>query len=72
MSTETTFINIKNVTVRPLKTVRHENPAIGLYSTQRLSIELEGGGKYNQVLFLESGMHALAVGEVVTNEQVTV
>jgi hypothetical protein len=71
MSTETTFINIKNVTVRPLKTSRHEDPAIGMYSTQRLVIELEDGGQHHLVLFLEAGMNALAAGEVVTNKQVT-
>jgi len=71
MSTETTFINIKSLTVRPLKISLHEDPAIGTYSTQRLIIELEDGGQHHLVLFLEAGMNALAVGEVVTNEQVT-
>jgi hypothetical protein len=71
MSIETSFVNIKSIVVGPPKTVRHEDPAIGLYTTQRLSIELEGGGKYTQVLFLEPGMHALAVGELVIHEQVT-
>ena len=71
MSIETSFVNIKRIIVGPLKTVLHPDPAIGLYSTQRLSIELDGGGTYNHVLFLDTGLNALAVGELVTNTQVT-
>ncbi|WP_211461806.1 hypothetical protein [Collimonas silvisoli] len=71
MSAETVFINIKNIAIKPLKTVRHEDSAIGVYSTQRLVVHLDDGGKHELVFFLEAGMNALAVGDVVTNEQVT-
>ena len=71
MSISTNFVNIKSIVVGPPTTVQHENPDIGLYTTQRLVVALEDGGRHHLVFFLETGMNALAVGEVVTNEQVT-
>ena len=70
MSISTNFVNIKSIAVGLPVTVQHENPAIGMYTTQRLVVALEDGGRHHLVFFLEPGMHALAVGELVIHEQV--
>jgi hypothetical protein len=71
MSISMNFVNIKSIAVGLPATVQHENPAIGMYTTQRLVIALEDGSRHHLVFFLETGMNALALGELITNTQVS-
>jgi hypothetical protein len=62
---------LKQITVKPVKARRHPDAFIGIFSTQEIVFHFEDGSKQELTLGLEAGVHALALGDLVTNEQVT-
>ena len=71
MSLRLYFSQLSHIQVGPVNARRHPDPTIGIYTTQTLAFHMEDGSNQEFILNLEPGMHALAVGELVTNEQVT-
>ncbi|MEO6918681.1 MAG: hypothetical protein ABI171_14140 [Collimonas sp.] len=70
MSVETVFTQLKTITVKPVQARHHDG--IGIFSVQRILFQFEDGSTHQWVLHLETGLHSLTVGELVTNAQVTV
>ncbi|AIY43015.1 hypothetical protein LT85_3857 [Collimonas arenae] len=70
MSQRLYFCQLTQIKVGPVKTLRHPDPAIGIYSTQKIVFHFEGGNTQELTLDLETGAHALALGECITNAEV--
>ena len=71
MSADTTFLNVERITVNPVQTCACFQSADGLFSMQRLVVHFKDGGQHDLLFFLRPGQNALALGDVVTNAQVT-
>lgn len=71
MAAESTLTNLKRITVKPVVARRHSDPAWGIYSTQEINFHFHDGSQYALRLHLNTGLNALAVGELITNEEVT-
>ncbi|SFB12544.1 hypothetical protein SAMN04515620_11969 [Collimonas sp. OK607] len=72
MSNRMYLDQLKRITVKPVKAHRHPDASIGIFYTQEIVFHCEGGSKQELTLGLEAGVHALALGDLVTNEQVTI
>lgn len=71
MSVETVFVGIEDILIKPVQTISRLNPRDGLFSTQAIVIYFEDGSKHTLSFHLKNGGNALAMGEVVTSEQVS-
>ena len=71
MSAETSFLGIKDVLIKPVQTIRHLNPDNGLFSVQAITIYFDDGSRHDMTFHFKAGQHALAVGDVVTHDEVT-
>ncbi|PFH10975.1 hypothetical protein BCF11_3413 [Collimonas sp. PA-H2] len=71
MSVETTFLNVKSITISPVQTFLCFESSSTRFFTQRVMIRFSDGSEHGLTLFLPAGQPALALGELVTHEQVT-
>jgi hypothetical protein len=71
MSTNAYFDRLKKITVQPVTTRRHADPVIGIFSVQHIVFHFDDGSKHELTLSLDAGVHALALGELVTHEEVS-
>jgi hypothetical protein len=72
MSAETVFLSIKEILIKPVQTIRHLNPNNGTFSVQAVVVRFEDGSTHNLTFHHKPGGNALALGELIPNEQVTV
>lgn len=71
MSVETTFLNVKSITIGPVQTFVCFESSRTRFFTQRVVIRSGDGSEHALTFFLPAGQPALALGELVTHEQVT-
>ncbi len=71
MSTQSTFTDLKKITVGPLAARLHPDPDHGIYSIQTIVFHFSDGSQHEFRLHLNAGLNALAMGELVTNQEVT-
>ncbi|HWX02033.1 hypothetical protein [Collimonas sp.] len=71
MAAQTTLTMLKRITVNPAVTRRHPDPTVGMYTTQEVNFHFHDAGQHTLRLHLDAGLNALAVGELITNEEAT-
>jgi hypothetical protein len=71
MPTQSTFTDLKKITVKPLAARLHPDPEHGIYSTQTIVFYFGDGSQHELRLHLNAGLNALAMGELVSNHEVT-
>ncbi|AMP05978.1 hypothetical protein [Collimonas pratensis] len=71
MPTQSTFTDLKKITVKPVAVRLHPDPDHGMYSTQTVVFHFGDGSQHEIRLHLNAGLNALAIGELVTNQEVT-
>ena len=71
MSADTTFLNVERITVNPVQTFLCVGSSSTRFFTQRVVIHSRDGSEHSLTLFLPAGQPALALGELVTLEQVS-
>jgi hypothetical protein len=71
MSVETSFLDIERIAINPIQTSLCFGSSRSKFSTQRVVIHFKDGGEHALTFFLHAGQKALALGDVIANEQVT-
>jgi hypothetical protein len=71
MSVETSFLDVERITINPVKTSLCFGSSRSKFSTQRVVIHFKDGGEHALTFFFHAGQKSLALGDLVTNEQVT-
>ncbi|PFH10569.1 hypothetical protein BCF11_2991 [Collimonas sp. PA-H2] len=71
MAAQTTLTMIKRITVNPAVTRRHSDPTVGMYTTQEVNFHFHDDSLHTLRLHLDAGLNALAMGELITNKEVT-
>jgi len=70
MSKRLYFDELKQIIVGPVKTRRHTHPDIGMQSVQEIVFHFQDGSRHDMTLNVPAGVRALALGDVVTHDEV--
>ena len=71
MPTDLTLLRIKSITIEPVRTIVPNEPCDAFFSFQRIVFHFHDGSRSEMSIHLDAGMHALALGDIVTHDKVT-